>query len=367
MVRSKRFYEVYLSEYDYQTIKDYYFKLINTGRNISRGILNENEIRELNNPLALKICLMEGKWNLFKTLIKPFIIGDEVKYLVDPFSCGMYEYINGLYTSYDEAYLAEKQKAKEYNREIMSFDEIRASIVIIPAYEKEQIFSLMFDLDRKLIEKIKVKDVLARQISGWGHPVDTERDVIYDSELSNLIPSLDLFSKNIRTVYNDTMGCYDDGNIPASSEIRIDYTHLSPENRAVADNLIANHHAVLVDENGYQGLSIFADGNREEEILLFNDRMFSLIGDFKKQDVLYEMIEPMEVYSLVTRYEELLTPEKRAMLHGKQINVSDLVLMANSLGFDYVYADSVVWRNISCYKRHRKYQEEVKQKKLTMQ
>ena len=158
----------------------------------------------------------------------------------------------------------------------MSFDELKTSIVIIPEDIKKQILDLMYSIDYSLISKIRIKDVLARKISGWGHSINTERDVIYYSELTNLLPSLDLFRKNIRTVYNDTQGCYDDGDLPAVSEIRIDYTHLSPENKIVADNLIRNNNAELIDEYRYQGLSIFVRGNRDEEISVFNERMINL-------------------------------------------------------------------------------------------
>jgi len=367
MVRTKRFYDVYFPSVDFNEISDYYFRLLDVERDLNAGIIRENKIRSLNDTTALKICLMEGKWNLFKSLIKPFIMGDEVKYLVDPFSCGMYEYINSLYNSYSEAYHKEMQIAKRENRDIMTLDEIALSLVIIPDYEKKEIFDLMFNYDRRLVERIMIKDVLARQISGWGHPVDTERDVVYYSELSNLYPSLELFRKNIRTVYNDTQGCYDDGEMTAKSEIRIDYTHLSADNRLVADNLIRNNKAFLVDEGAYQGLSIVVEGSREDDILTFNDRMFSLINGFNKQDVLYEMVAPLEVYNLVLRYEELLNDGERALLHGKELKLSDLVLIANGLGFGYVYADSVIWRNISSYRRHNEYQQQIVQKKLTIQ
>ena len=224
----------------------------------------------------------------------------------------------------------------------------------------------MFNIDYSLIEKMKIKDVLARQISGWKHPIDSKADVIRYSELANLIPSLELYGKNIRTIYNDTAGCYQDGNVLAVCEIRIDYSYLSPDNKIVADNLVKNNDASFTDEGDIKGLSIFVKGDREEEILSFNDRMFKLISGFRKQDVLYEKIDPMRVYNQVVRYESILTNEQVAMLHGESINLSDLVLIANSVGYEYVYAENIVWRNINAYRRHLKYQEELKQKKLTI-
>ena len=367
MVRTKRFYEVYIPGTDYSKIEDTYYKLRRTEKDLENGIIKEYDIRAFNNPVALKICVMEGKWNLFKNLIRPVVIGDEVKYLVDPFSNEMYEFISGLYTSYEEAYHKEMAKAKEYGGEIMSFDEIKLSLVIIPEQEKKAIMDLMFNLDRRLVEKIKIKDVLARRISGWGHPIDTERDVIYYSELSNLYPSLELFNKNIRTVYNDTDGCYDDGVMPVKDVIRIDYTHLSAENKAYADTLITLGIATIINEGTYEGLNIEVTGDREESILTINDRMFDLISGFKKQDVLYEMVAPLEVYNLVMRYEDLLTKETKRLLKENPINMSDLVIIANDLGFDYVYADSVIWRNLESYNRHAKFKQEMQQKKLTIQ
>ncbi len=368
MVRTQKFYEVYIPGVDFRKINDTYYKLNRIEKDLNAGIIKEYEIRSLNDSTSLKVCLMEGKWHLFKKLIKPFVIGTEIKYLVDPLSNGIYEFINGLYTSYEEAYHTEMEKAKEFGRDIMSLEEIKQSLVIIPKYEKDDILDLMFSLDRRIVDSIKIKNVLARCISGWGHPIDTERDVIYYSEISNLYPSLELFKKNIRTVYNDTEGCYEDGIMPAKSIIRIDYTHLSAENKTVADSLIATGKANMVHEGAFDSLELSVKGDREENILIFNDRMFDLIDGFKMQDVLHEMVAPLEVYRLVMRYEDLLTKETKRLLHESQINASDLVEIANDLGFGYVYADSCIWRNMSSYKRHKQYLQEIeRQKKLTIQ
>lgn len=343
MLRNAKYYE---EHYIYGDVQKYYELICELENEINEGIYNEDKIRLLNDGDALKVALMEGKLEVVKKVLKPIHCKDgRYKILVDAFSTDFYDYIKRLPNSLMEAW-----------------NEGRHDNLVITRDDLKQIEDIIFNIPREIVEQMKIKDVLARQISGWNYPVYNINDVTYYSELSNLYPSIELFKKNIRTVYNDTNGCYQDGDVPARSEIRIDYTNLSESNRVIADTLVETNNAFFVpSDDGSMHLSIVVDCNREDTIAEVNSKMFNLIKFFNKQDVLYGVISFEDVYEelfyTIENYCDKDLKNKVLSLLGDDHSLLRILLALNELNMDYVFDSyaGVFWKNIEYFKKHAEY------------
>ncbi len=368
MLRSYKFYERELSYVSKEDIDMYYQIICDVEDEFNQGIINEDKIRLLNNEIILKMIIMEGKMSFFREIIKPFPYRDgeetRYRYLVDIISTGVYDYIKYLPKSIMESYMKARE---EYSR--VTLEEVSRDIVLASKDDRIAIEQALFMVPRYMIDEMKIKDVLAREISGWGHPVYSEKDVAYYSELANLYPSLELFSKNIRTTYNDTFGCYQDGEVEeARCEIRIDYTHLDSNNKIVADALIETGNAVLVEEIDYNGnvcrtdMSIFVPCSREETIEEVNERMFALIKGFTKQDVLHGLKSYEEVYEelMESTYMNFNEEEGQRIrdIIGDDPCVLRMVLAVREAGMDYLYDanKNMFWINTEYYRRHAEFE-----------
>ena len=182
-------------------------------------------------------------------------------------------------------------------REYVPFSDVEAAkeaIVLYPSLRKE-LLDAVYSVNLEKVMKIKIKDVLARQISGMGLPIRCSRDVIYYSELPVLCSALNLFSKNIITTANDTEGCYNDGDyVPASgvyiTNLIIDYGSLDEANKLVADTLVESGNAEYQEKSFAsegKGLIINVPCSREDTVYTVNKKMLELVSQFHKQDMIY--------------------------------------------------------------------------------
>lgn len=189
-------------------------------------------------------------------LFTPQLYGDgSYRILLDPFSNGAYE------------------KLQEYEKEGISGI-------------KELIESL-FIIDYENLFKIKIKHSHARQISGMGHPIRGEKDVIHYSEPACLQSMLKLYNLNIDTWANDTEGCYEDGNFQGHQDLKcginIYYDRLSEENKKIIADLNAEGHIIMSSSDDI--FLLYVNCNSEETIGDVNNRLISVISRLKIQDI----------------------------------------------------------------------------------
>lgn len=176
---------------------------------------------------------------------------------------------------------------------------------------KELIDSL-YDIDYEMLFQIKVKDSHARQISGMGHSITGEKDIIYYSEPACLKSMLKLYELNIDTWANDTDGCIEDGkNFNNKCGINIYYSRLNEENRKIVDKFIQDGLADLRDrDDSIVFLNVKCD--REETVGQVSDKLLSVISQLKIQDVKsYPLNDQtirnlaIELYRFKYRYKQL--------------------------------------------------------------
>ena len=214
---------------------------------------------------------------------------------------------------------------------------------------------------------IKIKDVLARQISGIGHPIRTIEDVIYYAETPVLYPCIDLFNKNIVTIANDTGGCYDDVVTSEDSvditNIVIDYESLDEENKIVADTLVLEGYAKYVIAEK-KGLSIEVPCRRYDTVYNVNSKFMELVSKFHKQDMLYGVVSKEEIEDTINEYYGYLPEYEKGQVDHLLNNVytsANMLEILKYFTFINYYYDSnedKFWLDKSYYDRHKKYLEE---------
>lgn len=371
MIRSKEFYQEKIYIYEECTIEEDYQLLCTVEKELNRGIVNSEHLRKFNRPAILKMCLAEGKFDLFKKVISPFPYQDgdvtRYRYYVDAFSRGCLEYIQSLYSSFGEAYAAVNQQAKEEGRPLMRMEDISKEYVILPAYEKEEILALLFTLDREKIESMKIGDVLARQISGMGYPVCNEKDVIYYSELSTVYPNLDLFHKNIITTANDTEGCYDDSpsNNEAAIIINLDYESLDDANKEVASRLVEEGLARYQDKSfAYhegRGVNLVVRCSTSDTIADTNKVFERILSRFHAQDMLYGRVSSDYIIQCMNQQVHCLSEEEYQtvyhILENDQTNqaIIDALEYFPYLSFYYDAQEDQFWLIPYYYQKHKVY------------
>lgn len=376
MIRSKEFYQKNIYLYDADSIDEDYQLLCLVEEELEKGIVSSEHLRKFNRPTILKMCLAEGKFSLFKQVISPFPYQDgdivRYRYYVDAFSRECLEYMQGLYSSFSEAYSSENQQAQENGEPTKSMEEIAREFVILPAYEKKEILDLLFTLDKEKIESMKIGDVLARQISGMGHPIRNEKDVIYYSELSTVYPSLELFHKNIITTANDTLGCFDDccldGSTDASIVINLDYASLDAENKAVADALVEEGYARYQEESfAYhrgKGVNLILPCSTEDSISDTNEIFSGIVSRFHKQDMLYGKVSADYIIQCMNKQLDFLSDEDyQTVYHILESDQSDRAILEALHYFPYLFfyydaQEEQFWIDSYYCEKHKAYLEE---------
>ena len=325
---------------------------------VKQGYFNEDHIRLFDNDKALKYIIAEGEYEVFIAIIRVFSYEKDEKirrrYLVDPFSRNIIEFINNAYPTYSAAIeSAQKYGVKD------SPDVIVDNSVIIKPEVKEYLLKAIYEsYPKKDVDMNVISDVIARQISGWGYPIKSERDVIKYSEISNLYPSLELYRKNIMTTYNDTNGCYDDREVDSEPfvEIRINYDSLDDENKIYADLLEKTGKAKFIQEAEGRDLSIFVYCQRDEYVRDVSNRMFSLLAGFKKQDMIYGRIAAEKVRENIVSLARYVAPAVRDEINTMW-NQGEYNRLFDYVGLDYYYdyAERRFWLDKCFYEKHMAY------------
>lgn len=338
---------------------------------IEKETASEEDIRCLGSN-GLKFCLCEGKYELFKKLISPFSYDDNgvirYKYLLDAISLGLVEFIMSCPSSIME-YWALENKKDNFKGSISVEEAARDAVVLYPTLKKELLDSI-YNIDKNKIMTIKIRDVLARQISGLGHPIKSEKDVIYYVELPVLYPCLDLFNKNIVTIANDTEGCFDDyikedeENNIFMTNIIIDYNSLDEGNKEIAQMLVADGHGKILDVLSGKELVIEVPCKRNETVLDVSKRMMDLVNLFHKQDMLYGVLGDNEIDAIINNnYRYLSNDKKREVYDLLNDSYSDenIVKVFSYFPFSTVYYDEEerkFWVSKYYYDKHREYLNE---------
>ena len=373
MLRTYEFYEKYFNLPEYVVNK-----IAEIIKNIEHGIYNEDEIRSLGADV-LKFCICEGKYELFKKLVGPFAFKTrdgsiKYKYLLDAFTLGLVEFINGCPSSIMEHWALENDKLRsDFNKiseehiHIPVEVTIRDAVVLYPSL-KEELLSSIYTLDKEKIMNIRIKDVLARQISGMGHPIRCARDVIYYCEAPVIYSSLDLFDKNIITTANDTQGCYDDGaNLPACVFLNVDYDSLDEGNKLVADSLVEMGKADIQEKsfvgNG-KGIIIKVPCDRNDTIYVVNQELMKIVSMFHKQDMVYGRVSVDDIYTAFCNHYLYLTEEEKEKVYSilEDGYTSENILRAleyfKFLDYYYDEKEDVFWDSEYYYRKHIKFLEE---------
>lgn len=356
MLRSYDFYKEKLgiSEYDILRIST----IINSFNN---GEVCEEDIRSLKGD-GLKFCLCEGMFDTFKKLVSPFEYDDNgttrYKYLLDSVSLGLVEFINSCPSSIMEEWAKDTSKSVE--------EAAMEAVVLYPSLKKD-LLDAIYSIEEDKIMTIKIKDVLARQISGVGKPIKGERDVVYYAELPLLLPCLDLFKKNIITVANDTGGCYDDHEINEDSfaNIIIDYNSLDEGNKEIAQMLVADGHGKILDVLSGTELFIEVPCKRNETVLDVSKRMMDLVNLFHKQDMLYGKMNDEDIDNFLNFIYRYLSDDKKKkvfdILSSGYTDQNILQAISYSPYSFMIYYDTEekkFWKDKYYYDKHKKYLDE---------
>lgn len=378
MIRTYEFYEDNFKLYKFQV--DRINSIIN---DVENGIYNDEEIRSLGKE-GLLFCICEGKYDVFKTLVSPFSYqdGDKVRYryLLDAVSLEVVDYIRNCPQSIMEHWARVNENAKsnaefdgkEFSPIPVEFTS-RNAVVLYPSLKKELIDAILF-VDKAKIMTTKIKDVLAKQICGTGHPIRSIQDVVYYAELPLLFPCIDLFRKNIITKSNDTGGCYDDYVADESQEfvtnLIVDYDSLDETNRVVADALVESGHAHFFDNEcaGHlmRELVIEVPCKRNETVYQVTKRMLELVSKFQKQDMIYGELCAEDFYNIFCNWSSLLSDEDFDKVNAilEQGYSSENIIAAmkyyESVGISYYYdkEEDRFWSSEYYYKKHRQFIEE---------
>lgn len=374
MLRSYEFYKknFNMEIYEVNKIKEIL-------ENIEKGNIVEKDIRSLGEN-GLKFCLAEGKYELFKRLVAPFAYGDgsekNYKYLLDPISLGVVDFIKNCPGSIMEKWVQmnkhEKLVADLEEREYIPVSEVAAAEAAIVLYPelKDELLNAIYSIELDKIMNVKIKDVLAKQISGMGHTIQNVRDVIHYSELPVLCSALDLFSKNIITTANDTEGCFNDGEIKDDNLVTnliIDYASLDEANKLVADTLVTNGNA-RYQEKSYvgrgKGLILEVPCKRDDFVYSVNEKMMKLVSQFHKQDMIYGKLTIEDIYELISLYWNYLSEDERIKVNAilekgyASENILEVLKYFPDIFLSYDEDENIFWNSEYYYKKHREYLKE---------
>lgn len=153
--------------------------------------------------------------------------------------------------------------------------------------EKENIIHSIYTIDVEKLRKMKIENTLPRQITGWGHPINSRNDVIYYAEPACLEAMLSLFNKNIRTTMNDTTCVCIDREEKGICTIWIDYDSLSEENKEIAHDLLSIEAAYFVSGKVPKTLAIQVSCTKDETVGNVSDKLKNIVNHFRRQPILY--------------------------------------------------------------------------------
>ena len=330
--------------------------------------LEEYDIRTI-----IEVALKNGLFDSLLVLFQPIKIDNEMKIIFDPFSTDILDTLKYTCDSEEQAIQESKkeyeeiqkrnselsEEDKEWYYDNRTFEEILNSKIVFPSELKKEFIEQLFTIDFDKINRIKIKNSHARQISGWGHPVNTIEDVIFYAEPACLQVCINLFNKNIRTTMNDTDGVFEDGSIKSGTcRVWLDYRTLSDENKEIMEELIASGVAERFMDGNTDTISIFVPCDGEQTVGEVSQQLQEIESRIKDQDVIYGRGTPEEVYQsyipIITRY-----PFYAEGCFDDGITVEGIIKLGQSLGSDLIYdsEEGLIWNSKELYEKHKKYIE----------
>lgn len=329
------------------------------------------KLEEYNIGDIIEVALKNGLFESLLVLFKPISINNEMKIIFDPFSTNILDLIKYTCDSQEQAIQEAKkeyeeiqkrnselsEEDKEWYYDSRSYEEILRSKIVFPSEIKKNFIKQLFTIDFDKINRIKIKNSHARQISGWGHPVNTIDDVIFYAEPACLQVCIDLFNKNIRTTMNDTDGVLEDGTITSGTcSVWIDYRTLSDNNREIIEELINLGVAERFMDGDTDTISIFVPCDGEQTVGEISQKLHEIVSRIKEQDVIYGRGTPEEVYQsyipIITRY-----PFYAEGCFDNGITVEGIIKLGQSLGSNLIYdsEEGLIWNSPELYAKHKKY------------
>lgn len=323
---------------------------------------------------VINIGLNNGLYESLIILFQPIVIDGITKIYFDAFSAtnvlGRSNIVDILNYSCDSKEKAEQWAKEEYDiiqkqnaemsdedREFWgednrTYEEILSLKLIIPKNIKDAFRKALFTIDFDLVGKIKVKDSHARDIGGVGFPIRSIEDVIFYAEPACLATCIDLYNKNILTTMNDTEGVIGDPPVENGiCKVHCDYKSLSPENKAIFDELIADGVAKRIMDGTIDSGSLFVPCNREETIAEVSAKLQRISSRLKMQDVLYGKKTPEELYQ---EYRSLFVDG----CFDNGISVEGIIKFYKNLDYAnliYDESENTIWASPEVYQKHKNY------------
>ncbi|MBR2828136.1 MAG: hypothetical protein IKE70_02775 [Bacilli bacterium] len=337
---------------------------------------NPKRIIELEKYFVNDVVEVALKYGLYESLIitfQPITIDGEIKICLDAFSSNILEILRHSCDSKEQAIEEAKQefeKIQERNRKLSdeekewyynpsTYEEILNTKVVIPKEIKDKLKKILFTIDYEKISRMKIKNCHAREISGWNHSIETVEDVIIYSELPNLMASIDLFHKNIRTTMNDTEGVLEDSTISKGiSKIWIHYESLSQENKNIVEGLIDAGCAKKFMDGNKETISIFVPCSKDDTVDEVSNKLREIVSHFEIQDIHYGFGTMEEIYQsyvpIIERY-----PKYLEGLFTNGLNLKDLIALGKMFGDNLYYdkEEDLIWKSPLLYQRHKRYKD----------
>ena len=169
-------------------------------------------------------------------------------------------------------------------------------------YEERQYLERMpskIDIPDDNIRKVKLKNSLAREISGWSHPINDEKGVAYFAEPACLDTMLYLYRNNITTTMNDTECVYGDHQEKGICTVWFLYETLSDENKEIAHRLIRDGFAKFIENEKKKTISIYVQCSEDDTIQDVSDKLLNIAKKFKKQINLKGLLTEDELINIL--------------------------------------------------------------------
>ena len=135
----------------------------------------------------------------------------------------------------------------------------------------------------------------------------------------------------------------------------------NPENKIIADELIANGQAKIFMDGSISSLSIFVPCNSNETIGEVSKRLKKVASKFLPQDILYGRATPEETYQkfegTIKRYPFLA---KGCFENG--FSVEGIIKFTREIGFNMVYdeEEGLLWECPEYYQKHLAFLRDLK-------
>lgn len=158
----------------------------------------------------------------------------------------------------------------------------------------------VIDIDNPNTKNMKLKNSLAREVSGWAHPINGEKDVRYYAEPACLESMLYLYRNNITTTMNDTE-CVNNEDEQGICKVWIRYDTLSTENKEEVDKLIKEGQAEFIEREPVKTVSIFIPCQKDETIKTVSDRLMEITKRLKKQLSYKGLMSSTEIMNILAK------------------------------------------------------------------